>query len=229
MPFYKIDIHVHTKHSDSSSAIEDILDTARKKGLDGIAIADHDTVQGWIRASKLAPDLLVIPGVEVTTKDGHLLLLGVKNPPPKDLDAAAVSDYARRANGIIIVPHPNVPFLSIREEIIREIRPNAIETYNAKIPFMRIIKKNVKLAERLGLPQTGGSDAHSSTTVGDMYTVVEAEEKSVNAILEAIRKGKVRPVGKSSTWLEKTDIVLEMIISSLMFWRKNSYSASATL
>lgn len=220
MPSVKIDLHVHTNHSDSSSAVEDILDAARRKGLDGIAITDHDTIQGWLSTSGLASDLLVIPGVEVNTKDGHLLVLGVSKPPPKNLDAMAVSNYARRERGVIIVPHPNVPFLSIREDVIKRIRPDAIETYNAKLPFERIRNKNIKLAERLGLPQTGGSDAHTHKTVGDMYTVVEAGERSVDAVLDAIRKGKVKPVGKTSTWQEKANIILWMAVSRLRFWRK---------
>ncbi|MFH0897451.1 MAG: hypothetical protein V1850_05335 [Candidatus Bathyarchaeota archaeon] len=102
-------------------------------------------------------------------------LFGVKNPPPKDLDAAAVSENARKENGIIIVSRPNIPFLSIREEIIREIRLNATETYNATISFMRIIQRNVKLTERLGLPQTGDRDADTQRAVEDLYIVVYFE------------------------------------------------------
>lgn len=221
MPLLKIDLHVHTNHSDASSTVEDTLDAARRKGLDGIAITDHNTVQGWIHASKLASDLLVIPGVEVNTSDGHLLVLGVRNPPPKGLDATTVSDYARREGGVIVVPHLNVPFFSIREDVIKRIRPDAVETHNAKIPFEFIVNKNVRLADRLRLPQTGGSDAHTQATVGDMYTVVEVEERSVEAVLDAIRRGKTRPAGKTSTWLEKTKIVLPIVTSSLIFWRKH--------
>ncbi|MCJ7635208.1 PHP domain-containing protein [Candidatus Bathyarchaeota archaeon] len=220
MPFYKIDLHVHTEYSDSSSSIEDVLDAARKKGLDGVAITDHDNVYSGICASKLASDLLILPGVEVTTKDGHLLLFGIKNSPPKDLDAIVVSNYARREGGIIIVPHPNIPFISFREEIIEEIRPDAIETFNAKIPFSCIIDKNVKLAERLGLPQTGGSDAHTNTTIGDMYTVVEAEERTLDAVLDAIRKGRVRPAGKTSSWMEKARMAWSAVIPRLNFWQR---------
>ncbi len=218
MPFYKIDFHVHTQHSDSSSALHDILNAARRKGLDGVAIADHDTMQGWVKASNLAPDLLVIPGIEVTTKDGHLLLFGVKQVPPKKLDAVAVSKLARQENGVIIVPHPNIPFLSLSEDIIRAIQPTAIETFNATIPLTRIIRKNVKLAEQLGLPQTGGSDAHSHRLIGDMYTVVEAEERSVNAVLEAVQLGKVQPAGSSPPWLEKIAVLIQAALSKLKFW-----------
>lgn len=197
------------------------MDTARKKGLDGIAITDHDNVYGWMYASKLVSDLLIIPGLEVTTKDGHLILLGIKNPPPKGSDAIDVSNYARREDGIVIVPHPNIPFIGVREEIIEVMRPDAIETGNARIPFNRMMEKNVRLAERLGLPQTGGSDTHIHTTVGDTYTVVEAEERPVDAVLDAIRGGKVRPVGKTLSWLEKVKMVLSMATLSLKFWQRD--------
>lgn len=219
MPSLKIDLHVHTSRSDSSSAIEEILGAARKRGLDGVAITDHGTARSWTSASRPTSDLLIIPGLEVTTKSGHLLVLGMKNPPPKGLDPVAVSEYAKRKGGVVIVPHPNIPFLSVGEDVIERIRPDVIETYNAKIPFERIIKKNVKLAERLGIPQTGGSDSHTHKTVGDMYTVVEVEDRSVEAVLDAIRRGEVRPAGKMSTWLEKADIVFRMVVSKLKFWR----------
>jgi len=220
LPTLKIDPHVHTRHSDSSSSVKDVLNAARQRGLDGIALTDHDNIGSWISAPQLDSDLLIIPGIEVTTKDGHLLLLGIKEMPPEDLDAVAASDYTRKRGGIVIVPHPKIPFISIGESIIERIRPDAIETYNAKVPFAYITRKSIKLAERLRIPQTGGSDAHSDKTVGDMYTVVEAEDRTVEAVLDAIKKGKIRPAGKTSSRLEKVKMLFLLGVSRLMFWRR---------
>lgn len=215
LPILKIDLHVHTKYSDSTSSVEDILEAARQRGLDGVALTDHDKIGGWISVFKSSSDLLVIPGIEVTTKDGHLLLIGIKEAPPKRLDAVTVSDYARNRGGVVIVPHPKIPFISIREHVIELIRPDAIESINAQVPFEYLNRESGKLADRLGIPQSGGSDSHSSKTVGDAYTIVTADERSVEAVLEAIRIGRISPSGEIQSSLDKVRKVFWLGISIL--------------
>ena len=104
----KIDLHVHTNHSDSMSSVKKIIEAAREKHLDGIAITDHGTTTALAQALKLAPDLIVISGIEVEAVEGHILVLGVKNAPQKGLRAVEVAEYARQNGGIIIIPHPNI-------------------------------------------------------------------------------------------------------------------------
>ena len=161
-----------------------MLETAKKKHLDGIALTDHNIVTATNYASEFDTGIIVIPGVEVETIEGHILVLGIKTPPPDKSSVAEIIDFARKERGITIIPHPGIPFISISEQIIREVKPDAIETHNAKAPFFRyFVHKNTKLAERLGLPKTGGSDAHSHKSVGDAYTIVDADPRSVVAIL----------------------------------------------
>ena len=200
----KIDLHVHTNHSDSISSVEDVLEAARKKKLDGVAITDQDTMTGVEKAHDRAHGLLLIPGIEVGTVEGHILLLGLKKPPVKGLSAVEVAQHARKEGGVVIIAHPNIPFRTFNEEVIRRIHPDAIETYNAKTPFSKwMIRRNVILAERLGLPQTGGSDAHMHQTVGDMYTIVRVASRRVEDVLEAIRRGHVKPAGHPSPLWER--------------------------
>ena len=76
----KIDLHVHTCYSyDGMSTLREVVNCAEKKGLDGIAITDHDTVDGVKSALKLANErrFVIIPGVEVTTLQGHVLGLNI--------------------------------------------------------------------------------------------------------------------------------------------------------
>ena len=200
----KIDLHVHTNYSDSLSSVEEVLEAARRKKLDGVAITDHDTMMGVEEARDQAHGLLLIPGIEVGTVEGHLLILGVTKPPTKGLSAVEVAEYARTNGGVVIIAHPHVPFHSFNEEAIRRIRPDAIETYNAKTPFSKqMIRKNIDLAERLGLPQTGGSDSHMHQTVGDMYTLVTVASRRVEDVVEAIRRGRIRPAGHPSPLWER--------------------------
>lgn len=217
MPKLKVDLHVHTNHSDSTSSVKKILETARERGLDGIAVTDHSTLNACNEASTLALDLLIIPGVEVETNKGHMLVLGVNNSPPQGTSIDKIVEYAKQEEGVIVIPHPNLPFISVKKDVIERIKPDAIETYNAKTPFLRhFMKKNVKLAKRLGIPQTGGSDAHSHNSVGDMYTVVDAESKTVNAVLDAIRKGKIKPEGKASSIRERAKIIIRILFAKLI-------------
>ena len=200
----KIDLHVHTNHSDSVSSMKEVLDSAKTKKLDGIAVTDHDTMAALDDPLICNHDLIVIPGVEVQTCEGHLLVLGLKKPPPKGYNAIEVADFARKKGSVVIIAHPNVPFRSFSEDVIRRIRPDAIETYNALTPFSPwMIRRNVALAQKLRFPQTGGSDSHMHQTVGDMYTLVKAASRAVQDILEAIRIGNVRPAGKPPQFWEK--------------------------
>ena len=86
----RFDLHIHSNHStDSNMTVDEILGRAVKKGLDGIAICDHNTVAGSYYARKRAKELncplLVIPGIEVSTTEGHLIVLGIRENIPPDL------------------------------------------------------------------------------------------------------------------------------------------------
>jgi len=178
--------------------------SARKKKLDGIAITDHGTMTAVPIALKKAQDLIIIPGIEVETADGHILVLGLKESVPKGLNSIEVAEYARNEGCVIIIAHPNVLLHHFNENVIKRIRPDAIETHNAKTVFSGwMIQKNIQLANRLGLPQTGGSDSHMHQTVGDMYTVINANTRRVEDVLAAIKNGNVTPAGNASTIWEK--------------------------
>lgn len=198
MPTLKIDLHIHTNHSDSSSTLHQIIQRAKERGLDGIAITDHMDTEAYREIPKEADGILIIPGVEVESADGHILVLGVQRAPRRDLSLPEIVEWARRLGGATVMAHPTVPGLSASEEAIRLAKPDAIETSNALVPLERYNRLSRELAERLGLPQTGGSDSHRAETVGDMYTLVDVENRTVADVVEAIKEGRVQPVGKRS-------------------------------
>jgi predicted metal-dependent phosphoesterase TrpH len=76
----KLDLHVHSKYSDDAvGSPREIIKSLKKKGLQGMAFTDHNTVRGGIEALKIAPkEFIVIPGIEISTADGHMLALNVK-------------------------------------------------------------------------------------------------------------------------------------------------------
>ena len=99
--------------------------------------------------------------------------------------------------------HPMVPGFRTSEEIIKRARPDAIETSNALVPLARYNRQSRELAERLDLPQTGGSDSHRADTVGDMYTSVDTESRTVEGVVRAIKDGRVRPAGRRSKLIQR--------------------------
>ena len=208
----KIDLHVHTWYSDARSSIVDVLDIAKKKGLDGIAITDHHTMQGVREAEAQFDDFIIIPGIEITTRDGHLLGIGFRNdiftlPKTRNLPAVYVSQMIHQLGGLVVIPHPCTPFFSMKRTVIEQISPDAIEVYNAHSPcFARDARKSRELARQLSIPMVAGSDSHTWQTVGDAYTLIDAPAE-IEAILYAIRMGHTSIVGKASPWKYRLPIL----------------------
>ena len=192
------DLHVHTNFSrDGESSVEDILKRAEAVGLDAIAITNHDTVEGAKKALTCKTDVLVIPGVEITTKQGHLLVLGVTEMIPTGLDVAETIAIARKLGAVLILPHP---YHVWRHGVARKRRGgmlivDAVEVFNSRYIVGSANRKATRIARRLGKPCVGGSDAHNARYVGYGRTFVDAEP-TVPAILQAIREGKVSSGGK---------------------------------
>ena len=194
------DLHVHTSYSkDGESSVEEILRAAETAGLDVIAVTDHDTVDGAKKAISLPSSVLVIPGIEVSTRQGHLLVLGVTEIIPAGLDVVETVNIARRMGALLILPHP---YHVWRHGVARRKKAgmsvvDAVESFNSRYIVGSANKKAARIARRLGKPCVGGSDAHNAKFVGFGRTYVDAE-RNIPAILEAVRAGKVSCGGRKT-------------------------------
>ncbi|RLI08076.1 hypothetical protein DRO42_07000 [Candidatus Bathyarchaeota archaeon] len=202
----RIDLHIHTDHSrDSSISVEEAIRRCRAAGLDGFAVADHDTLSAVPEAMAKRGDLIVIPGVEVSASGVHILALGASESVPPGLPAAETVERIRDQGAVAVIAHPYAVFKTwVNGREIAEAGFDAVEVANAaQFPYGWMLKKNAALAERLGLPQTGGSDAHIPEVVGRAYTVVEADSRDVEAVLHAIRNGRTEACGSGITLSER--------------------------
>ena len=197
---YNIDLHCHSWFSgDGVSSPEALIEAARKKGLHGFAMTDHNTCdacrylldKGLVREDGLpVDDFLVIPGVEVTTAEGHLLCLGVILPYLKGTPAAEVCRITRELGGIAIPPHPYDLFRAgIRESVLDTLEIDGLEVFNAATTLKRYNRYAFEYAQRRKLPMVAGSDAHHASAIGTAYTILDAPEFSVKGLLGQIQRG----------------------------------------
>jgi predicted metal-dependent phosphoesterase TrpH len=180
----KADMHVHTNWNDGTAGVREILDFARDRtDLDVIAITDHDRLRGAAEAVQLSGDypFEVVPGLEVTTLEGHCLCLFVEKPIAMWKSLEWTIGQAHDQGAIVIAPHPmSILTRSIGrwsfERIINnrssEIYFDAVETLNpsyaGRIAEVKVRRLN---RERYNLPEVGNSDSHHLEGVGSAYTV----------------------------------------------------------
>lgn len=186
------DLHVHTEHShDSWATVENVLDTAEQRGLEAIAITDHDTVTGAKDARQLADDrdITVIPGVERTVPVGkhgvHLIGLHIDRLPPND-DILSVVEAIHEQGGIVVVPHPfrvgtgllnhakNGTIQQSATESVLE-RADLIEVLNWK-DSRSAISKTLEFVRESDHSIVAGTDAHASTDVGKLANYIDSPQ-----------------------------------------------------
>jgi predicted metal-dependent phosphoesterase TrpH len=200
MPLLKLDLHVHTQVSpDAHTRINDLPMIIRSKGLDGVAVTEHDRFD-----PPTFDDVIILPGVEVSSADGHIIALGAREAIPSRLSADETIQKIHNQGAIAIIPHPYDPVCEcVRISRLRG-KPDAVETYNAdalSFIFSNWLAK--RDAHRFGLPEVGGSDSHIPESIGDCYTVVDSPTRAVSDILNAIRAGNVHPEGHATSLMNK--------------------------
>ncbi len=186
------DLHIHTVYSsDSLIQPKTIVDMLLAHSFIKVAaITDHDSVRGCRATIELAsayPDILIIPGVEISTTDGDMLVLGTEELPPKPWTPEAVVDYAKSIDAVTIVAHP------FREygmgEIARKYNVDAIEVLNGNSSTAANNEAKT-LAKSMGLPGTAGSDAHNVSELFCVNAKIDAN-LNVESVLNAIKKGSL--------------------------------------
>jgi predicted metal-dependent phosphoesterase TrpH len=190
------DLHVHTIYSnDSLITPKDLVYYAKKRGLNACAVTDHNSLDGAYKIAK-ETDFLIIPGMEVSSADGHIVALNVHELIPRGLNAVDTVELIHKAGGVAIACHPYVYFKGCLQGNVCEAF-DAIEVINARaFPFKNSVKKAEEAAERLKLSRVAGTDAHYGPQIGYGYTEIEVSEPTVEAIAKSIVDGNCSAHGQ---------------------------------
>ncbi|MDE2968010.1 MAG: PHP domain-containing protein [Chloroflexota bacterium] len=200
----RADLQVHTEESDGMDDALTILNAAHRRGVDIIAVTDHDQTRGAHLAREAAAranhPVEVIIGSEVTSRHGHILALWIEEPIPFFRSAAATVEAIWKQGGVAIISHPCaiMPIaLNIGDidRLLRDLTPEragdqppilGVETANP-IPSARWRRRGVIEAnQRWGLATTGGSDAHFHEQVGSAVTTFAGTgQDALRAALQA--------------------------------------------
>ncbi len=208
----KYDLHTHSKYSlDGVIDPEKLIKTGIKKGLDGIAITDHDTIKGGLEAKKYEKDdFMVIVGSEIKTERGEIIGLFLEEEI-KSKDVPGVVAEIKEQKGISIIPHP---FDVVRKSALQPTDEDAklvdcIEGFNSRCVLQKYNNKAVEFALKHNLTITAGSDAHFAWEIGNAFILAESsgEDELKRKILknEITFKGKLsNPFNEGMTKVLKT-------------------------
>ena len=196
----RLDLHVHSVESpDSRLPLDRIVDQLAYVGLQGFALTDHNTVRGHAALAELArvhPEYIFIPGVEVSTADGHLLAYGVSEAPPVRRPLPETLAWVRDHRGVAVLAHPFRFAHGAGRRWAQTAPVAALEVANGHNSTIANARAELAAAQR-GVTGTGGSDAHELRDLGRAFTRFPDDVSTVEAALAALRGGRVQPEGSS--------------------------------
>lgn len=193
----RADLHTHTRYSDGRGYPEDNVEHALKRGLSVLAITDHDTFKGALRAREyvmgksLGDRLILVIGNEVRTDKGDVLVLCMDYPGndvPRDV--LSLIDWAHSNNCLTVPAHPFDVFRhGLGNEILR-YKWDAVEVFNSgALPLANKVAFN--MARKMGLTGLANSDAHIPELVGIAYTRIYVNSPNIEEAFKAIVGGNV--------------------------------------
>ncbi len=192
-----IDTHIHeSKFSpDSYAPLSGILEQARKVGLDAICITDHDNnqIRHEARALSAETGYLIIPGCEILTYEGDIVVFGVDELPEEKVHAAELLTYINAQGGVGISAHPfRTNNRGLGEGLRSIVGLAGVEGFNGNTDLEHNLQA-CQLAGKLGLPLFGASDSHQVAQVGKYATWFPDTFSTEEEFVAAIRAGKMRP------------------------------------
>ncbi|MCC6615878.1 MAG: PHP domain-containing protein [Anaerolineae bacterium] len=177
----RADLHMHTNVSDGVHSVQQVLDyVSQQTRLDVIAITDHDRLDAslWAYERRANYPFDIVPGVEVTSADGHVLALWVTQPVPKGLSLAETAAAIHEQDGIAVLAHPLEPTIAphnflrylTQPSVLIQANIDAVEVMNAGAFTPGCNWLAQRAYRNIGLPVVGNSDAHMIASIGSGFT-----------------------------------------------------------
>jgi predicted metal-dependent phosphoesterase TrpH len=201
-----IDLHVHSRYSpDSRMDLPAIAEQLSHSGLRGFALTDHNTVAGHRELADVAsryPGFVFVPGVEVSTREGHLLAYGVASAPPPRRPVVETVRWVDDQGGVAVLAHPFRLSHGVGRRVAGSLAVPALEAKNGHSSEVANAKAGLVAAQR-HLGTTGGSDAHGFDDLGRAFTEFPSDVTSVDDVVQAIRRGRTEAGGRSMAWASR--------------------------
>jgi len=194
-----IDLHTHTTAYSSCSAVtpDDLLLAAKRAGLDGVCLTEHDALWPPAAVRELAErhGLVVLRGVEATTEVGHVLVYGVSSWERGLATLEAVRAHVRAQGGLVVLAHPSRRYGRPVAGSLADVF-DSLEVENASEG--RLQNSNAaQLARVCRLPGIGGSDAHTAREVGGAATVLAGPVGNEQDLVAELLRGRHRAVTRA--------------------------------
>jgi predicted metal-dependent phosphoesterase TrpH len=202
-----IDLHTHTLvgSDDSFIDIDELAERAKKNGLDGVCVTDHEWFwkQSTIERFCRELDFLILPGIEMNTEDGHFLVFGLE----KYVFGMHRTDFLKKeldkVGGVMVLAHPYRRNMYYGEEVEDSVKRysqrrvfemvDIIETHNGRATEKQSHFSQL-LGQRLNLKGTGGSDAHQLTDIPSCATFFERDISNVQELITDLKAGRFEAV-----------------------------------
>jgi len=202
----KFDLHIHSKYSyDSFLSPERIIKIAKKRGLDGIAVTDHNTIKGGVETMKInkGDNFIVIIGSEIKTEYGDVIGIFLNEEIKSQIFMQVVEDI-RDQDGLVILAHPFRKGITFPTDLLKYV--DLIEGFNARSP-KGLNAMALELARKFNKSMTAGSDAHLGFEVGRGRTIVSGD------IRGALAEGGSEIEGEESNYylVHGLSVVMEKI------------------
>ena len=208
----KIDLHLHTSLASPCSilSLPALFEAAKKRGLDGVCITDHERYEGFHVASRMGEEMgiPVFMGIEVRTVEGDILVYsakaldfsGVQQLGYSDIRPRAQSllDFVNEKGGLCVAAHPyrsTALGLGDHMELVSGLWGVEVKNGNCS---KHINGRAEEAAKSLSLKATAGSDAHWAGAVGAYYTEFESDVTNQEEFISALKEGKLTPAGTGS-------------------------------
>jgi len=188
---FKVDMHVHTHYSykDGINSPEQMIRAAERRGLDGIAITDHDNLEGAFEAQSVKTGLLIIIGCEISSTEGHILAYGIEESIEKGLSAMDTIEQIHGQGGIAVAAHPFDHRRSAVGDLVYKLPFDGVEALNGH--FVNDKGRTKEICEKNSFNMVAGTDAHMAKEIGSCYTIFN----NIDDVYEEIKNGRTTIAG----------------------------------